>query len=322
MMKYKRIVVSAFGEPEVLQLVEEELKQPAPGEVLVRVHAAGVARADCSRRKSDWAGQTPPFALGYDFAGKVEALGTGVTSFNIGQMVAGINEKLDSYSEYVLVDPDWMVVIPEKIDPAQAACLGLNYLVATQCLHQVAKVKTSEKMLVLGASGGVGTALIELGKLAGLEVYGTAATSKINLIRKLGATPIDYQKENLDERIKDIKFDVVFDGIFDRYLESAYKRLRENGKYIVFGFSALPKEHESLVEKIQNWDATHADNRVMINFGIMDPYNRDLSKLASYLATEKINPIVHERIPLTEAAHAHKLLESGTVTGKIVLMCK
>ena len=320
-MIYKRVVVSAFGEPEVLQVVEEELKQPAPGEVLVRVHAAGVARSDCNRRSYDWAGQVPPFALGFDFAGKVEALGTGVTSFTVGQTVAGINEKLDSYSEYVLVNPDWMVAIPDGTDLAQAACLGLNYLVAFQCLHQAATVKTGEKVLILGASGGVGTALIELGKLAGLEVYGTASTAKIDRIRELGAIPIDYQKEDLAERIKDIQFDTIFDGIFEEYLEPAYKQLRTNGKYIVFGSTYHPRDYEHLWEKVQNWNTDHDDDKNMINFSIIEPYTEDLSKLENYLVSGKVNPLVHERILLAEAARAHQLLESGAVAGKIVLMC-
>ena len=321
-MNYKRVVVSAFGGPEVLHIVEEELKQPEPGEVLVRVHAAGVARGDSSRRKYDWANQAPPFPLGYDFAGKVAAIGSEVTSFKIGQTVAGINENLDSYSEYVLVNPEWMVPISEQVDLAQAACLGLNYLVALQCLHRVAKVKTGEKILVLGASGGVGTALIELGKLAGLEAYGTASTAKVDQIHKFGAIPIDYQKENLSDRIQDLNFDAVFDGVFDTYLEPAYSRLRAKGKYVTFGFTALPKEYEILTERAENWNATHNDDKDMINFGILEPYTEDLSKLASLLAAGKINPMICEKIPMTEAVRAHQLLESGTVTGKIVLICK
>ena len=320
-MNYKRVVVPAFGEPGVLQVVEEELKQPAPDEVLVRVHAAGVARSDCNRRGYDWAGQVPPFALGFDFAGKVEALGAGVSSFEVGQTVAGINEKLDSYSEYVLVKPDWMVAIPEETDLAQAACLGLNYLVAFQCLHHMANVKAGEKVLVLGASGGVGTALIELGKLAGLEVYGTAATAKLDRIAELGAIPIDYQKEDLAKRIKDIQFDAIFDGIFEEYLEPAYKHLRANEKYIVFGSTYHPRDYDRLWEKVQNWDADHDDNKNMINFSLIEPYAEDLSKLANYLTNGKINPLVYDRIPLAEAARAHQILESGAVTGKIVLMC-
>ena len=205
-MKYKRVVVSKFGAPEVLEVVEDELRDPLAGEVLVRVAAAGVARADCNRRASDWSGQTPPFSLGYDFSGKVEAIGNEVSAFEVGQTVAGINENLDSYSEYVYVKPEWMVGIGENVDLAQAACLGLNYLVALQCIHKVAEARPGNRMLVLGASGGVGTALIELGKLAGLEVYGTASTAKTGLVRKLGAIPMDYQRENFKESIKKIKY--------------------------------------------------------------------------------------------------------------------
>jgi len=320
-MKYKKVVVTAFGGPEVLQVVEEELRQPQPGEVLVKVYAAGVARADSIRRSSDSFGQVPPFSLGFDFTGKVEAIGDGVTTFEVGQSVVGINENLDSYSEYIYASPEWMVAIPETVDLAQAACLGLNYLVALQALHRVANVRAGERALVLGASGGVGTAFIELGKLASLEVYGTAATTKTDLISKLGAIPIDYQRENLEQRIKDIEFDVVFDGVFDKYLKPAYERLRANGKYIVFGFSTPPQEYEQMLEKIKNQDSVRMHNRAVINFGILEPYTEDLAQLAEYLASGKIVPLVHERIPLHEAPRAHELLESGTVSGKIVLMC-
>lgn len=321
-MKYRRVVVSAFGEPEVLKVVEEELRQPSPGEVLVRVHAAGVARADCNRRSSDWFGQVPPFSLGYDFAGKVDAIGDGSTTFAVGKTVAGINENLNCYSEYIYVSPEWMVAIPDSADPAQAACLGLNYLVALQCLHRVANVRAGQRMLVLGASGGVGTAFIELGKLAGLEVYGTAATTKIDLIRELGAIPIDYQRESLEQRIKDIPFDVVFDGLFDKYFEPAYHRLRANGKYVVFGFAVLPSEYERLFETIRARSLTRTHSRDITQYNILEPYTQDLSRLATYLATGKIDPLVHDRIPLLEASRAHKLLESGAVTGKIVLICE
>ena len=320
-MKYKRVVVSAFGEPDVLKVVEEELKRPSPGEVLVKVYAAGVARADCNRRSSDWFGQVPPFFLGFDFAGKIESVGDGVTSFKEGQMVAGINENLNSYAEYVYVSPEWIVPISENTDPAQAACLGLNYLVAAQCLQRLAKVRAGGRMLILGASGGVGTALIELGKLAGFEVYGTAAPEKTGVIRGLGAIPIDYQSENFERRIKDIEFDAVFDNVFDKYFDPAYHRLRADGKYVVIGFAALPQEYDRLFEKIQDWRTRSEHGELLHYNSLLEPYAEELSPLASYLAAGKITPLVHERVPLHEAARAHQLLESGVVTGKVVLTC-
>ena len=320
-MKYKKIIVSAFGDPDVLRMVEEELMAPPPGYVLVKVHAAGVARADSTRRSSDWSGQIPPFSLGYDFSGTVEALGEGVTSFDIGQRVAGINENLDSYSEYVLVKPEWMVAIAENVDLAQAACLGLNYLVAYQCLHRLARVRSGDRILVLGAAGGVGSALVELGILADLDVYGTAATTKTNLISELGATPIDYQRQDLQEFTKELSFNSVDDGIFDTYFKTAYKSLMPNGKYIVFGFLSSPQDFASMSKKIENVNLAGTENREVINYGVIEPYDEDLSTLAGLLAAGKINPIVHERIPLQEASRAHQLLESGEVAGKIVLIC-
>jgi len=313
-MKYSKVVVSAFGEPEVLKVVEDELRQPDCGEVLVRVHSAGVARSDCNRRNSDWFGHELPFSLGFDFAGEVEAIGDDVTTFKVGQIVAGINENLNSYAEYVYVSPDWIVPIPESVDVVQAACLGLNYLVALQCLQRLAKVRAGERILVLGASGGVGTALIELGKLLGLEVYGTATTTKIELIREIGAIPIDYKKDNFEQLTEGVEFDAIFDGIFDRYIEPAYNRLRANGKYVVFGFAAQPQEYDRLFEKIETWNLIHYNI-------LLEPYRDELSPLANYLASGQINPLVYERVPLHEAPRAHRLLESGVVTGKVVLTC-
>lgn len=137
----------------------------------------------------------------------------------------------------------------------------------------------------------------------------------------MGAVPIDYQRENLEQHSKDIEFDMVFDGIFDKYFEPTYNRLRANGKYVVFGLAAPPQEYEHLFEKIQARSMAPTHNRDITQYNILEPYTEDLSRLASYLAAGKINPIVHERIPLQEASRAHKLLESGTVTGKIVLIC-
>ena len=322
-MKYSKVVVSAFGEPEVLKVVDDELRQPDPGEVLVRVHSAGVARSDCNRRSSDWFGHELPFSLGFDFAGRVEALGDGVTSFEVGQTVAGINENLNSYAEYVYISPDWMVPIPKGVDLAQAACLGLNYLVALQCLQRLARVRAGERILVLGASGGVGTALIELGKLLGLEVYGTATTTKIETIQKLGAIPIDYKKDDFEQLAKGVEFDAIYDGVFDRYFEPAYNHLHTNGKYIVFGFAAQPQEYDRLFEKVETW-GMHNDheNRKLIHHNILlEPYRNELSPLVNYLASGQINPLVYERVPLHEAPRAHRLLESGVVTGKVVLTC-
>jgi len=236
-------------------------------------------------------------------------------------MVAGINENLNSYAEYVYVSPEWMVPIPGNVDPAQAACLGLNYLVAAQCLRRLANVSAGGRILILGASGGVGTALLELAGLAGLEAYGTAAPEKVDRIRDLGAVPIDYQGENLAQRINDVEFDAIFDTVFDRYFDLAYRRLRADGKYVVIGLAAPPQEHDRLYGMIRAWHAPGDRGELLHYRSLLEPYIEELSPLADLLARGKIAPLVHERVPLREAARAHQLLESGVVTGKVVLTC-
>ena len=149
----------------------------------------------------------------------------------------------------------------------------------------------------------------------------SAASSKIELIRKLGAIPVDYQKDDFEQQIKDVKFDTIFDGIFDRYFEPAYNHLRTNGQYIVFGFAAQPREYERLFKKIETWNRHNAhENRKLIHYNeLLEPYLKELSPLANYLTSGKITPLVYERVPLNEAPRAHRLLESGIVTGKVVL---
>jgi NADPH2:quinone reductase len=201
-LKHHRVVVTRHGGPDVLQVVEEDRPEPQAGEVRVKVLAAGVSAYDLMFRRSGLLPGTPrvPFTLGVDVVGVVDKLGEEVSTVELGQRVAGATFSLDGlggYAEFICLPAGDLVLVPSGVDSAEAVCLVANYLTAHMALHRVANVRSGERVLIHGAAGGVGTALLQLGKLAGLEMYGTASRHNHELVSALGATPIDYRTENL-----------------------------------------------------------------------------------------------------------------------------
>ena len=335
-MKYRRIIVSSHGGPEVLQVVEEELPEPQPGEVRVRVLAAGVSAYDLMFRRSGSFPGTPrvPFTLGEDIVGVVDKLGEGVSSIKPGQMVAGATFSLGvggGYAEYICLSARELVIVPPGVDPAEAVCLVVNYLTAHIALHRTAKVQKGERILVHGAAGGVGTALLQLGKLAGLEMYGTASKHNHELVSGLGATPIDYRSEDFVKRIRNITGDGV-DAVFDpiggaMQVWRSYRALRKGGRLVWFGVAATKKAGLRvipftilmvfLLKVIPDGKKTPLTPDIGKD---NDWYRETLTELLDLVAAGSINPVVAERIPLLEAARAHELLDRGGYAGKVVLI--
>ena len=335
-MKNHRVVVSRHGGPDVLQVVEEDLPEPRAGEVRVKVLAAGVSAYDLMFRRSRRLPGTPrvPFTLGEDVVGVVDKLGEGVSAFEPGQMVAGATFSLGvggGYAEYVCMPTDEWVPVPAGLDPAEAVCLVVNHLTAHAMLHRAAKVQRDERILVHGAAGGVGTALLELGRLAGLEMYGTASKSNHELVSSLGAKPIDYHAEDFVKRIRQLTgdgVDVVFDPIGGaRQVWRSYKAVRKGGRLVWFGVAATKKTGLRVIpftllaigllklipdgKRVPSAPDLSKDNA---------GYRETLGELLGLLAAGKIKPVVAERIPLFEASRAHELLERGGYAGKVVLV--
>ncbi|HEY5988139.1 MAG TPA: alcohol dehydrogenase catalytic domain-containing protein, partial [Streptosporangiaceae bacterium] len=193
-LRNRRIVVPRYGGPELLRVVEEAIPEPRPGEVRVRIIAAGVGYPDVLIREGTYpGGPKPPFTPGYEFIGTVDKLGDGVTGFQLGQRVGAI-PVYGSHSDYLCVPAWWLVPVPAGLDPAEAAIVVFNYVTAYQMLHRAARVRKGERLLVHGAAGGVGSAVLQLGRLAGLELYGTGSGAHAGVISALGTTPIDYTK--------------------------------------------------------------------------------------------------------------------------------
>jgi NADPH:quinone reductase-like Zn-dependent oxidoreductase len=170
-----RVIVSRYGGPEVIKVVEEPLRMPGKGEIRVKVEAAGVALADIMRREGLYpASPTPPFTPGYDVVGIVDEVGEDVGHFSKGGRVAVLFNGTGGYAAYVYAQVDDLAEVPAHLDASLAAAVILNYVTAYQMLHRIAQVVQGERILIHGASGGVGTALLELGKLANLRMFGTA----------------------------------------------------------------------------------------------------------------------------------------------------
>jgi NADPH:quinone reductase-like Zn-dependent oxidoreductase len=333
---YARIVISRRGGPDVLRLQQDAIPQPRPGEVRVKVRAAGVAFADVLMREGMYPGTPkPPFTPGYDIAGVVDADGGG---WKAGQGVVALT-KFGGYAEYVCVPEASLVAVPPGLDPAATVSLVLNYLTAYQMLHRMARVTAGERILIHGAGGGVGTALLELGKLTRLEMYGTASRGKHALVQSLGGIPIDYKATDFVARVRELTTDGVdaaFDPVGGKQWRRSYDVLRGGGRLIGYGFSAattggrrdLLKGALAFVQMPRFTPLGMMDvNRTAAGYNVdrlrtqrPEWYRADLATLVAMLAADEIRPVVHARLPLAEATRAHEIMGGAEGAGKIVLV--
>ncbi len=337
-MKYQRVLRTRLGGPQVLQVYEEELPEPGPNEVRVKILAAGVAFADVLMRHGKYPGLPHlPFTPGYDLVGTVEKCGAEAKTYAVGTLVAAL-PRFGGYSQYICLPERELVPVPERVDPAEAVSLVLNYLTAYQMLHRVAHVRAGQRIFVYGAAGGVGTALLQLGKLAGLEMYGTASPGKHETVITLGAIPIDYTSEDVVARIRTLTgdgVDVVFDPIGGSHLRQSWHTLHRGGTLVAYGFSSslggLPIALTLLIMVLQLalWSLLPNGKRATF-YSIVgfqgfknnhpDWFRTDLRTLFDLLAAGKLKPLITARLPLSQVAHAHELMEHSRVQGKLVLM--
>ena len=215
-MEHTRIVVTRYGGPEELRVVKEQRPEPRQGEVRVKVLAAGVCLPDLMMREGIHP-ETPrlPFTPGWDLVGAVDCLGDGVAGFQLSQVVAALPIH-GAYAEFVCLPQSKPVPVPSGVDAAEAVSLILNYITAYQMMHRTARVQPGQRVLIHGAAGGVGTALLQLGRLARLEMYGTCSPRSGSVVSNLGATPIDYQNQDFVKEIARLTgdgVDVVFESI-------------------------------------------------------------------------------------------------------------
>jgi NADPH:quinone reductase len=345
-MQDMRIVVTHYGGPDAIQAVEEDCPAPERGEVRVRVLAAGVALPDVMAREGVHP-ETPrvPFTPGWDLVGVVDRLGEGVSGIQPGEQVAAMPIH-GAYAQFVCLPQRELVPVPPGLDPGEAVSLVLNYITAYQMLHRSAHVKAGQRVLIHGAAGGVGTALLQLGRLAGLEMYGTCSSRSMSAVSDLGAVPIDYRQQDYVTEIHRLTgdgVDAVFDPIGGSHLWKSRKALRRGGRVVGYGHlpslrgdglaSARPGRRNRL-HGIPIYALYIAGSWLLPGRKRVVPYSiqtlkrlrpalfrEDLIALLDLLAHKKIKPLVARRFPLAEAKQAQELLEKGGVVGKIVLVC-
>ncbi len=344
-MKHTRILVTHYGGPDALQVLEEECPEPKTGEVRVRVLAAGVSLPDLMMREGVHP-ETPalPFTPGWDLVGVVDRLGDGVSAPEPGQVVASLPIS-GAYAEFVCLPQRELVPVPSGLDAAEAVSLVLNYVTAYQMLHRSAKARRGQRVLIHGAAGGVGTALLQLGRLAGLEMYGTCSPRGAPVVSGLGGIPIDYRQLDFVTEIRRLTgegVDAVFDGIGGAHIWRSRKALRPGGRVVAYGLTSSLREGR-LASGRSGRRQRFRDIRIfglyiaggwllpgrkrVIPYSIqwlkrMKPaqFRQDLVALFDLLQQQKIKPLVAQRFPLAEARQAHELLGKGGVTGKIVLV--
>jgi NADPH:quinone reductase len=330
----KSVIVSRYGGPEVLRLVESDPPVPKRGQVRIRVRAAGVSFADVLMRRGVYpAGNpAPPFTPGWDIVGTVDQLGEGVEGYEVGKRVAALT-KVGGYSEALCLDAGDVVPLPDELDDAEAVSLILNYITAYQMLHRVALVRPGEQLLVDGAAGGVGSALLELARMAGAGVFGIASAAKHDFVRSLGAHPIDRDEDPAEavRRTLGRGADAAFDGVGGWHLVRTLRAVRRGARVVPFGASSIGNRRQQVREYLGFGAALACaplSGRAMKSYSISrmrerhpDWFREDLTALFEMLASGSLRPRIAAQLPLAQAARVHELLERGDVRGKIVLTC-
>jgi len=343
----KRVVVDRFGGPEVVRVVDDVDPRPGPGEVCVRVLAAGVSFTDALLRAGSYlGGPKPPFTPGYELVGIVDEVGRDTSRLRKGDRVGALTV-WGADAECVCVPEKYAVKVPEDLDPAEVVSLVFPYMTAYQMLHRTARVRRGESVLVHGAAGRVGTAVLELGALAGLRLFGTASARDRETVERLGAVSIDYRKGDFVRRVRTLTrggVDVVLDAIGGAVSLRSFLALRRGdplvgdpgGRLVIYGNQVAFAHGRRSWRGWLNWWAATATvtlwslvtpGRQVLAYRIQklrinhqDWFEEDFQVLLGMLRRGEIHPVVAERLPMSDARHAHELLDKTAAEGKLVLV--
>jgi len=321
----KAIVYTEYGSPDVLQFKDVEKPAPKENEVLVKIHAASANPADWHTMRG-----TPFLArlvnglfkpkhprLGADVAGRVEAVGRNVTQFQVGDDVFGCLSlnAMSSFAEYVCANEDALALKPAKTTFEQAAAVPLAALTALQGLRNQGQIQPGQKVLINGASGGVGTFAVQIAKSCGAEVTGVCSTKNLDMVRSIGADHvIDYTKEDFTQNGQ--QYDLIFCAVGNRSITDYKRALKPQGICVVAGFTALRLLFEHMILGPRRSKA--GGQRVGL-MPTMKPNKKDLVFVKELLEAGKIIPVIDRRYPLSETAEAIRYLETGHAKGKVVI---
>ncbi len=336
----RSIWIPRTGAPEVLEVRDGPEPTAGPGQAVIRVHASGVNFADVMARLGFYADAPPrPCVVGYEVAGTITAVGPGVTSdLAVGQRVAALT-RFGGYTEVIAVPEAQIFPMPARMTFEEAAAIPVNYLTAVLMLRRFGNVQASDTVLVHAAAGGVGMAAIQLCRIAGATVIGTASASKHALLRQAGvAHTIDYRTQDFETEVKRLTagrgVDIVLDatGAFSK----SYRCLAPLGRLVMFGFSqaatGMTPSWLSVLPKYLTIPWFHParimnDNKAVIGVNLghlwdhIDLLRREMLALLADYDAGRIAPVVGKTFPLVEAAAAHRYLQERQNVGKVVLTC-
>jgi NADPH2:quinone reductase len=272
------------------------------------------------------------FFPGYDFVGVVDKLGAGIDSLNVGQRVAAL-VKIGGYAEYSCWPQDALTPVEDDLDPTQLICLTLNYMTAYALINRVSKLSTGQRVLVHGAGGGMGTALLDLCRMMGIKAFGTVSQGKRRVVDSFGGIPIDYQREDFVEVVnREGGVDMVVDHIGGSHLSRSFKCLRQEGTLVSTSSYSAALGQSGVLETVggllslQYWNLLPNRRSALIfdvtTFYEKNPelYSQDLQVLTGYLSAGQITPLLDVTFPLEEGNRALEYLRDGKAKGKVILL--
>ncbi|MEV5912730.1 medium chain dehydrogenase/reductase family protein [Streptomyces chartreusis] len=333
------VVLPGKVEPEGLQIRHGAVPGAGPGQVVIRMEATGVSFAEQQMRRGRYYDQPPfPFVPGYDLVGTVLATGEGVDPGLAGTRVAALL-KVGGWASHVLVDAADVVPVPAGIGAAEAETLVVNGITAWQMLHRKARVRAGDTVVVHGANGGVGSVLVQLAQAAGARVIGTASERHHDALRERGVAPVDYRAGDVATRIRELAprgVAAVFDHVGGRGIVDSWRLLAPGGTLVSYGSASTRDDEGSkqwpvlkLLFRVWLWN-TLPNRRSAYFFNVWAgralARNRfrtrlrtDLTQVFAALQRGEVSAQIAAQLPLTRAADAMRLAESGTVAGKVVL---
>ncbi len=344
-MTWQHIRIAKFGGAEVLDLIEEAgVPQPGPGEVRIKVLAAGTGFTDSFIRRGrypDFKGPLP-FTPGYELVGIVEKTGSGVTAPREGELVADLCVT-GGYAQYAIRPARFLVPVPDGVDPAEAVCIPLAYLTAFQMLTRYRRLPPGGTVLAIGASGAVGTALLDLARHFGLRAIGTCSAKNIAAVERFGAAAIDYNAGDFVAAVRrlpaahagGVGADAAFDAIGGAHFSRSFACLAPGGLLVGYGSQTMAMGREGLASaalglvRIKMWGAFGGlfGSRTAVFYSVTarrkthpEEFKSDMATLFDLLRSGAIHPVVIDRLPLLAAREVHTRIDGGGLGGKIVLL--
>ncbi len=305
----KAVRIHQFGGVELLRYEDAPRPTAGPGEVLIRVHAAGVNPVDWKIREGHLQSRIThhlPLTLGWDVAGVIEQLGPGVTQFKAGDAVYARPDlaRDGAYAEYIAARASEIALKPQTLDFIHAAAVPLSALTAWQSLFDASNLQPGQRILIHAGAGGVGHYAVQFARWKGAHVITTASARNANFVRSLGADEvIDYTATRFEDAVRDA--DMVFDTVGGEIQTRSWKVLKKGGILVSILTLTVPEEAEQ-----RGWRSAYV---------FVQPNAAQLAQIAKLIDTDKVKPVVENVFPLHEAAKAHTLIQGAHTRGKIVL---